>query len=107
MKAQLLCIGPYSKSIEKWLELRPERYEGIADGTTVTTTLFPCSNQKQAAMLADAFGFGLFEFNRHHFQDSVEIEVFKLKKYWGDDWDAQTALYEAGFHFIFLLDDNE
>ncbi len=65
LDAQVIAIGLLSTDIASALEYGELRYEGVAPGATVVTTVFLAATSSESHELAAAFGVGAFEMGRH------------------------------------------
>jgi hypothetical protein len=74
--ANVICIGPFQKSIAKHLDYSEDEYDSVEEGTIVIATLFNCNTTDQSLNLADCLGCDPCDFNTH------QIKASKVK--WGE-----------------------
>ena len=108
MCAEIIAIGPYSKSVETQLGYPADRYQATREGAVVSRRLFGIS---EGSSLSTEFA-GLlgitdpWDFNQHKI-DNARIDFAGLRAfvevYEDYDVDVETlvALHHAGFEFHF------
>ena len=112
MNAEIIAIGPFSKSISKHLDYAPERYKKTIDGSIITVHLFGFT---QGSSLSTIFGNCLgitdpWDFNQHKVNsEKIDFEAINklLMNYCGQDvnlfsdLESLKILNEKGFEFHF------
>lgn len=104
MAAEVVAIGPYSRSLRKVLSRPQHLYDGLADGVVVIDTLFyeygiqgSCSSRELAATL----GVDPWDFNTHPL-NPMNANLRELRALVGDrEVERFVALRSAGFRFFF------
>jgi hypothetical protein len=83
---RLICIGSYHPNIANDLDYMPMMYEDTPIGSKVMKSLFVCDSTKQTRWLANQFGFDLFDFSKHHFNNyQLRNLVERVEFCWWDD----------------------
>lgn len=100
--AEIIAIGPFSKTLVPALGYPAEQYQGIADGTTVIISVFGAFGSTESERLAQCFGVGRWELGRHVL-DASRADLATLRR----DFDELSTehfvtLREAGFQFYFM-----
>jgi len=80
LRADVICIGQFSKDIISYLDYDKEAYETMQDGLACISTFFNCNTADQSRRLAEALGADYSDFSTHHVnKDKV-------------NWDALTEM---------------
>ena|SRR5690349_440328 len=100
--AEVIAIGPFSKTLVPALGYPAEQYLGVEEGATVITTVFEAFGSTQSEKLSQCFGVGRWDLGRHVL-DGSKADLGGLRR----DFDEQStehfvALREAGFQFYFM-----
>jgi hypothetical protein len=100
--AEVIAIGRFSQKIVPALGYGAEQYRGVAEGTTVVTTVFEAFGSNQSEKLSQCFGVGRWDLGRHVL-DASKADLATLRR----EFDEQStkdfvALREVGFQFYFM-----
>lgn len=100
--AEIIAIGPFSKTLVSALGYPEEQYRGVADGATVITCVFGAFGSTESEKLARCFGVGRWDLGRHEL-DASKADLETLRR----DFDEPgtnhfLALREAGFQFYYM-----
>jgi len=99
LDAQVIAIGPFSRSVLAALEYSANYYANVTEGQTVISNVFVAGTSAASYELADAFGVGAMELGRHVL-DPCSANIEKLAEFGSiDDF---LLLRAHGFAFYFL-----
>jgi hypothetical protein len=100
--AEIVAIGPYSKSIVPALCYPEEQYRAVAEGATVITCVFEAFGSTESEKLARCFGVGRWDLGRHVL-DASQADLETLRREFGErDAEDFLTLREAGFQFYYM-----
>lgn len=101
LDAQVIAVGPFSRSIISCLEYG-DLYANVEPGTTVVTNVFLAGTSEASHGLAKTFGVGAMDLGRHHL-DPASADTDLLRDHFGDvDVSDFERLVAHGFQFYFL-----
>jgi hypothetical protein len=102
LDAQVIAIGPFSKSVVAAMEYRPEYYSDVSDGQTVVSNVFVAATSAESHALAAAFGVGAMELGKHHL-NVLAADLQKLEALFGESaFRKFLLLRDYGFNFYYL-----
>jgi hypothetical protein len=103
MSAEIIAIGPFSRSILEHMEYPEELYKDTREGVPVLRRLFTVfQGSTVSRRMAACFGIEAWDFNRHHV-DPMRAEVDTLREMFdARDVNAFLALRDVGFEFYFM-----
>lgn len=109
MDASIFCIGPYKEEMVDILDYSREHHLDTKEGAIVTSTLFTCNTDDQSRLLANAFGFDAWDFNKHHIKsiDQMDITaIYELEERCAEwntsDINILEILLRNGFFALFM-----
>lgn len=109
MCAEVIAIGPFSKSIAKYLEYPEKHYESTRQGVIVSCIMFGISEGNSVSReFAGCLGItNAWDFNQHHI-DNTKIDIIALREFatkygeYSGDVQALISLMKSGFEFHFV-----
>ena len=103
MSAEIIAIGPFSRSIVGHMEYPEDFYKDTREGVPVLRRLFTVyQGSTVSRKMADCFGIEAWDFNGHHL-DPVRADLDTLREMFDvRDVSAFLALREAGLQFYFM-----
>jgi len=112
-QAEMIAIGPFSQDIRSFLMYPSELYDDVEKGAQVIGHVCFVNASNASHLLAEAFGFQLWDFNRHIFKLKSEDEVNwglleeALERQECEYEDVQTRILKFMLHgFLFIFDPN-
>jgi hypothetical protein len=99
--AQIIAIGPFSKTLLSALTYPEEQYRQVQEGTTIITTVFAACGSTESETLAQCFGVGRWDLDRHVL-DPKQADLAKLRQFDDKGTDSFVALRQAGFQFYYV-----
>ena len=104
LDAQLIAVGPFSRSLLPAMEYPANFYADVPEGVTIVRTVFSALTSASSHSLARCFGVGALELGRHALGGAPDADVPALLtvEEFADYVSAFLALREAGFQFYYL-----
>lgn len=104
LDAQLIAVGPFSRSLISVLEYSADAYADIAEGTTIICTVFLALTSAGSHSLARCLNVGAMELGRHALGTASNADVAALQKEaeFAEQTPSFLALRAAGFQFYYL-----
>jgi hypothetical protein len=99
LDAQVIAIGPFSRSVLPALGYPASYYADVSEGQTVIADVFAAGTSAASHALAEAFGVGAMELGRHVLDPQI-ADIEKLTDF-GSTEDF-LLLRAHGFTFYFL-----
>jgi len=108
MCAEIIAIGPFSKTVAEFLDYRPDLYATTAEGSMISRRLFGISEGSSLSCeFAELLGIkDTWDFNQHKIENE-KINFAGLKKFgefydhYADDVAALEVLAHSGFELHF------
>ena len=102
LDAQLIAIGPFTRSLIPFLEYPADFYASVPEAATIVENFYTCLTSDESHRLAAAFGVGALELHRHAL-DSGAADLVMLAALWDPDTvEAFRHIRNAGFQFYYL-----
>lgn len=103
MSAEIMAMGPFSRSIVRYLEYPEDFYKDTREGVVVLRRLFTVyEGSGTSRKLATCFGIEAWDFNQHHL-DPMRVDLDTIREMFDvRDVCAFLALRDAGFQFYFI-----
>ena len=104
LDAELIAVGPFSRSLLPAMEYPADFYADVPEGATIVCNVFFALTSAGSHLLARAFGVGALELGRHALGTAPEADVAALfaAEEFAEQVPAFLALREAGFQFYYL-----
>lgn len=102
LDAQVIAIGPFSRSVTSALEYPTEYYDDVREGSKVISCVFEALTSEQSHKLAEAFGVGAMELGNHHLSPAKANLEQLVELFDEENVKRFELLCRHGFDFYYL-----